>query len=198
MDERARARIRRKSRRQFRKSFISRTDDDAASVQTRNARRPVECAKHDDNAPVLSQVRDRLCPAARIILVSDLHRSENAERISALGRNIDMPRRRQWRCGHKENGLFRDPIGQIGRDVFESFAHDFARLKYSELLVRATGFAPRKEMQSEERRVQSFCALTSTLRAETRNNSALFTPNFAPLLTPPENESATSLLAGTP
>jgi hypothetical protein len=74
-----------KMRRQACELSLVHSDDRAVSVQTHDLGWAIERAKHHHYSAVLAQVSGGLSPAAGVVLISHLSRSENAESVSPFG-----------------------------------------------------------------------------------------------------------------
>ena len=101
----------------------------AAAVQAHDPRRPLEGAQHDDDAPVVAQVRDGLRAAADEVEVGDRVLVEDPQRLDrALGRDVDVAAVAARRGGHEEHALARDPRRQPRVDRIEDLGHHRWRL----------------------------------------------------------------------
>ena len=87
-------------------------------------RRTLESAQHDDNASVLSHMRDRLGAASHVVQVRNGLGANHAKSVQALGRDIDVPRLVKWRRAYKKHVLCLDKGSKVGVDVRVHLAHD--------------------------------------------------------------------------
>ena len=92
-------------------------------MEAHNHGQTVERAKHHYNAAILSKVGGSLRPAAGLVLIDNLKRSQNAEGVPTLRRHVDMPLRRKRRRGDKENALAGNPVREIRVNIFALLAH---------------------------------------------------------------------------
>ena len=82
----------------------------ALAVEPHDARRSLEGAEHEGDAAVLAEVGDGLDAAAGQVEVGDRRRPEDAERVVALGRQVDVAVGAGWGRGHEEQVLAFDPL----------------------------------------------------------------------------------------
>ena len=90
-----------------------------------DARRAVERAEHERDAPVLAQVADRLDAAARQVLVPHARRREDMEGVAdAFRGDVDVRLGAERGGGDPEYLLLEDPWGELLGDGVVEFAHD--------------------------------------------------------------------------
>src|SRR5438067_5120463 len=83
------------------KILIALCQDLAAPVQPQDARRTVKGTEHEDDAPVLLQMRRRLDATARQVQVGHRARIEDAECVEPFGREIEMSIQPRRGSGHE-------------------------------------------------------------------------------------------------
>src|ERR1700730_10516636 len=77
----------------------------SSAVEPQDLRRTLESAQHDDNASVLSHMRDCLGAASHVVQVRDGLGADHPKSIQALWRHIDVPRFVKWRRAYKKHVL---------------------------------------------------------------------------------------------
>ena len=95
----------------------------AAPEDARDARRARERAGHERDATVLAHMRDRLDAAPRQVEVGDAPRTEHAQCVVSLGRQIDVAVIAYRRGGNEEHGLCTPPLGKVRRKLGEPIGH---------------------------------------------------------------------------
>jgi hypothetical protein len=75
---------------EIRKFRVAPLDHPSPPVQTDNFWRSLKRAEHQDDSPVLFQMRDRLDPAAGQVQVSDGIRPQNSKGVESLRRDIHV------------------------------------------------------------------------------------------------------------
>ena len=96
----------------------------AGPVEAHDPGRAGEGAEHEDDAAVLTQVRDRLDAAPGEVEIGDPMVVQDGERpLIALGRAVDVAVGVKRRRGHEEHRLGLDEAGQPGVDVGIEAAH---------------------------------------------------------------------------
>lgn len=116
-DDRPGAGVRGETGRQISKARTMRFEHASTAVQSDDVGRTLEGTEHQHNPPVLFCVRDCLYTAADQVKVGDCPGIENAERVEALWREIDVP----VGCGRRG----RDKKDMLLPDKFRQFLVDF-------------------------------------------------------------------------
>src|SRR5580704_5116302 len=96
------------------------------AIQTKNIRRPLERAKHQNNSPILLQVSDRLHSASVEIQISHGSRPQNAKRVQPLRRKVHMPASIQRRRRHKKYTLRLNKLPRNIVDFGTSLSHGYS------------------------------------------------------------------------
>jgi hypothetical protein len=100
-----------------------RLQDFSPTVQPNDARRTLKRTQHDDNAPVLSQMRNRLGAATDVIQIRESVGVKDAKRVESLWRQVDVTARTQWTCGDKEHPLGSNELSKGLIDLFVDLTH---------------------------------------------------------------------------
>ncbi len=100
-------------------------EDGAVAKQTNDARGTVKRVEHDGDAAVVGfvEMRDGLIAAAGEIHVPERFVVDQPEVEASFGRDIDVPGRRERRCGHPEHLLLEDPFYQVLGYRLEKLTH---------------------------------------------------------------------------
>src|SRR5579871_4919706 len=100
-----------------------RLDDSPAPVKTHNTGRPFKSAEHQDDSPILFQVRDRLHSTADHVQIRNRPGSENPEGVETFGREIEIAFWIEGRSRHEEDMLLLDGLRQMFIDLWMSPTH---------------------------------------------------------------------------
>ena len=91
----------------------------AAPVQSNDFGWAVEGAHHQDDAPIIVQVRDRLCAAADVIEVEQGASVDDAQAVETFGRQVDVPAgRRRGRDEKHVLRFYKGPEAVIDRVIY--------------------------------------------------------------------------------
>jgi hypothetical protein len=102
---------------------LVRFDDASVAVKPQDFGCALKGAEQDHDAPVFSQVRDGLNPAAKNVEVGDGFGPEDSERVQPFGREVHVAFGGERRGGDEEHRL---RLNEPGQDVVEfgvSFRH---------------------------------------------------------------------------
>src|SRR5581483_79297 len=122
-DDAARAQIRREEAGERAEVRVRVIDDLAAPIEADDLRRSLERAEEKRDAAVLPQVRDRLDAAAGQVEVGDRPRSEDAEAVEALRRDVHVPVAARGRGPDEEHPLREQERPQGVVDRFVRLSH---------------------------------------------------------------------------
>ena len=84
---------------------------------------PLQCAKHDDNSPILLEMSDRFDSATGKVQIRYLMVTDDPLCVATFRRTVDVTVGGERCCGNEKYLLLSNPLCDIGIDGVVNFPH---------------------------------------------------------------------------